>query len=294
MDCNALRLARFSLPAKFLLTLFLLLVGPGYLFGVANIVLQHQDADLEPGLSLDDLRRTFHGMEKTVTPQARVTVNSKMLEQVRPGGEMREHLEPGGQTAIRGLITWLASGAREADFAKQGLTEAGDPSARDVIAAHCVECHNADGGDMEDVPYAATAKAVPEYSLVMATATPEYDRHESGPQVLVLAPTSVKRFVHITHVHMLTIPVFTLIVGSLFLLTQFGPKVKLILGPLPMLAVMLDIGSWWLARFLEPCIYVIAAAGAIFGAAYALQVLCILGSMWLGRSDGPPLPEQQP
>jgi len=38
-----------------------------------------------------------------------------------------------------------------------------------------------------------------------------------------------------------------------------------------------------LARYVEPFIYVIGAAGALFGAAYALQVLCILGSLWLGK-----------
>lgn len=54
-----------------------------------------------------------------------------------------------------------------------------------------------------------------------------------------------------------------------------------------MLAVVLDIGSWWLARFFEPFVYVIAAAGAVFGAAYGLQILCIFGSMWLARSESP-------
>ena len=88
MSWDSLRLARLDLPAKLLITLFLAVVGPGYLFGTANILLKHQDADLEPGLSLDDLRRKFHGMEKTVTPDAKITVHSKMLEQVLPGGPM--------------------------------------------------------------------------------------------------------------------------------------------------------------------------------------------------------------
>jgi len=30
---------------------------------------------------------------------------------------------------------------------------------------------------------------------------------------------------------------------------------------------------------------VIAASGAIFGAAFALQILCILLSMWFGRTE---------
>ncbi len=34
------------------------------------------------------------------------------------------------------------------------------------------------------------------------------------------------------------IPVFTLLVGVLFLMTGFGEKLKLILAPLPMLAVL--------------------------------------------------------
>ena len=99
MNWDSLRLSELTLPAKLLVTLFLLIVGPGYLFGTANIMFQHQDADLEPGLGVDDLRRTFHGMEKQVTPDADITVNSTMLEQVRPGGDMRKHLKKGGVPA---------------------------------------------------------------------------------------------------------------------------------------------------------------------------------------------------
>jgi len=134
MNWDSLRLSRLTLPAKLLVTLFLLLVGPGYLFGMANILLKHQNADKEPGLSVDDLRRTFHGMEKEVTPDAEITVNSIMLEQVRPGGDMREHLEEEGEPAIRGLVTWLEEGAKEEDFAKAGLAVSGDPSAESVMA----------------------------------------------------------------------------------------------------------------------------------------------------------------
>ena len=69
---------------------------------------------------------------------------------------------------------------QEAEFAKPGLAEPGDPSAQQIIKAHCVECHNADGGDMEEVPYAATTDSEPEYKLVMTTAKPEITVQESG------------------------------------------------------------------------------------------------------------------
>lgn len=277
MSWESLRLSRLSLSAKLLVTLFLGIVGPGYLFGTANILLKHQDADLEPGLSVDDLRATFHGMEKTITPDDQVTVHSEMLTQVSPDGEMREHLEEGGEPAIHSLINWLEGGAKEDGFS------AGNPSPQQVIKSHCIECHNADGGDMEDLPFAASDEAEPEYMLVMAAAKPEFEIHESGPQTVVLGPMNAKRLVQVTHVHILSIPVFTFFVGILFLMTGFGEKVKLLLAPLPMLAVLLDISSWWLARFVEPFIYVIAASGALFGATYALQILCILYSMWIEK-----------
>ncbi|MBC8875962.1 MAG: hypothetical protein H8E44_41590 [Planctomycetes bacterium] len=288
MNWETMRLARLSLSAKALVSLFLLLVGLGYFAATANIYFQHQDADLEPGLTLDDLKRSFHGLEKEITPEAKVTVNSTMLEQVRPGGDMREHLDPGGEPAARALIFWLENGATEEDFAKSGLAQTGDLSAKEVIAAQCIECHNADGGDMEDVPFAADADSVPEFTLVAAVATPDVTIHESGPRRVTLAPIGLKKLVHVTHAHILSIPVFTLIVGVLFLMTGCGSTVKLILGPLPMLAVIADIGSWWLARFYEPFIYVIAASGAVFGATYGLQILCILASMWLGRKGDQP------
>ena len=40
MNWDSMRLATLSLPAKLLVTLFLLIIGPGYLFGTANIMLK--------------------------------------------------------------------------------------------------------------------------------------------------------------------------------------------------------------------------------------------------------------
>jgi hypothetical protein len=283
MNWDALRLARLSLPAKLLVTLLVLIIGPGFLFGTANTYFKHQDADGESGLTIDDLRATFHGMTKRFQPEDKVIVSSNMLTQVRPGGGMREHLEKGGEPAIRGLITWLENAAKEDEFVKAGLAQPGDPSAQAVIKAHCNECHRADGGDMQEVPYAATATSEPEYKRVLVTAAPQIKREHSGEQTVVIQPISAARLVHVTHAHVMAIPMFTFIIGVLFLMTGLPQFVKLLLGPLPLLAVLLDISGWWIARFVEPFIYVIGAAGALFAAAYALQLLCVLGSLWFGK-----------
>ncbi len=285
MNGETIRLARLSVPAKVLVTLFLLIVGPGYLCGTANIYFKHQMDDGEPGLTVDDLRAAFHGLEKKYQPDDTVTVNSAMLTEVRPDGSMREYLDKGGEPAVRALIKWLESEAKEADFDKPGLVEEGDPSAKAIIKAHCIECHNEEDGDSSDIPYATSKDNEPQYELVFAMAEPEITRHESGEQTRVIKPMSTQRLVHVTHAHVLSMPVFAFLVGMLFMATGLPNSVKLLLGPLPLLAIMLDIGSWWLARFVEPLIYVIAGAGGLFGAAYALQILCVLGSLWFGRKS---------
>jgi len=284
MNNDIFRLAKLSIPAKLLVTIFLAIIGPGYLFGTANIYYQHQYADDEPGLSLEDLRATFHGMTRTFEPDDKIIVNSVMLSEVQPDGSMREYLEEGGEPAVRALITWLENQAKEEEFAQSGLAQEGDPSAQEVIREHCIICHNADGGDMEDVPYAETDESDPDYALVMETATPDITVEDSGVQTKVYKPTSQPRLVHITHAHIFTMPMFTFFVGVLFLMTGISDKIKLLIGPLPMLAVLLDISSWWIARWVEPFIYVIAGAGAIFGFFYAIQILCIFGSLWFGRT----------
>lgn len=288
MNGEPLRLARLSLPAKLLVTLLVLILGVGYLFGAANILLKHESADGEPGVTIDDLRAHFHGMTRTFKPEDKVTVHSLMLKEVGPRGGMRDYLEQGGEPAVRALIKWLENGALEKEFDQPGLAEPGDPSARDVIKSQCVECHNADGGDMEDLPYAATADSDPEFKLVAEASEPEITREEQGMQTVEIKPISIPRLVQVTHVHILSIPVFTFLVGVLFLMTGLPQFVKLVLTPLPMLAIILDIGSWWAARWVEPFIYVIGAAGALFGVTYALQILCILLSTWFGRRDPGP------
>jgi hypothetical protein len=278
------RLANLSPAAKVTLTLFLAIVGPGYLVAVNNIYWQHNKADGREGMSVDDIRAVYHGMEVEVTEE--VVLESEMLEEVRPEGSMHRYLKKGGEPAIRALTRWLEDGAKESDFDRKALYAAGDPSAREVIAAQCVECHHADGGDMEDLPYAESADAQPRYELVAVTALPPAPKSETN--TMVIEPISVPRLVHITHAHILSIPVFTLMVAVLFLMTGFSPSVKLVLAPLPMLATGLDFASWWLARVAEPFVYGIAAAGALFGITYGLQIVCILGSMWFGKRAKPP------
>ncbi len=280
---GSFRLANLSTPAKVLVTAFLALIGVGYLIGVRNIFEHHTEADLKPGLTVDDLRRNYHGMDAEVTADSRAHSPSIMEQMVRPGGPMRKFLEKGGEPAVRSLTAWLESGSDESAFTQAALREPGDPSAQRVIGRQCVRCHNATDGEMADVPYAQSVLDEPEYALVMSVAAPLGGKPTPESKSMRLAPIGRPELVQVTHAHIMAIPVFTLIVGGLFLLTGVPDRLKAVLVPLPMLVLCADFASWWLARMIEPFIYVIAAAGAVFGLAFGTQILCIVYSLWFGK-----------
>jgi hypothetical protein len=276
-------LGSLPLGAKVTLTAFLALLGGGYLVALGNIYMHHAEADLEPGLTPADVVRVYHGLEKEMTVEM-VVPKSAMLKQVEPGGAMRKYLEKGGEESVRVLMAWLEDGAERDSFEKEELVEPGDPSPQDVIAETCVRCHNATSGEKSDTPYAETRDDLPTFELVSQVALPPVPDLESGKKTVYLPPMGLDALVQVTHVHIISIPMFALAVAALFLLTNQSARVKALLTPIPMLAVCLDIGSWWLARPLEPFAYLVAAAGAIFGTALALQLVCVLGSLWLGGS----------
>lgn len=284
---SSIRLGSLPLGAKVTLTAFIVLMAAGYLVGVTNIYVHHSEADLEPGLGPGDLLAVYHGLDKEV-PADQEPPKSEMLRRVEPGGNMRKYLERGGEEAVRTLIGWLEAGAREEDFTREGLFVPEDPSPRDVLAESCVRCHNARDGDKKDVPYAESRDDLPTYDLVRGEALPMrlppgLVDDASGPRTIRIEPISVERLVQVTHVHIISIPVFALAVAVLFFLSSASPRVKAILGPIPMLGVCLDVASWWLARPIAPFALVVGAAGAIFGTSLALQMLLVLKSLWLDR-----------
>jgi mono/diheme cytochrome c family protein len=278
-----IRLAALPLPAKLTLTAFLALVGTGYLVAAAKINVWHSEADGVAGMSPDDLRAIYHGMETTVTTQVRETLPAPMLREISPGGAMLKHLLKGGDSVERALTAWLEQGAKAEAFDKAGLVEAGDPSPKQIIAQRCTECHHADGGEEEDTPYAANATAEPQYELVAKQALPPLGPATDKTEVRRIEPVSARELLHVTHAHILSIPMFALAVAVLFLMTGLGQGFKLVVAPLPMIATCVDIGCWWLARPFEPAIFGILAAGALFGAGLGLQILCVLGSLWFGK-----------
>lgn len=280
MDANSQdrwtgRLPNLPVAVRIMLTAFLAIIGFGYLTAVANIFFRHELADGKPGLSLDDIRAVYGGLaSKDGKAPAAV---SRMLTMIR--GEMRQYISSESDFTV--LEEWLKSGGAEAGLDKGEKRK----TPRRVIIRDCLRCHAADAGtdiskkasfgpDEFTVDYARIA------GLVGSKRKDASGASFSPPQY------TMPHLVLFSHQHMLTIPMFTLVVGLLFMMTRLSWRWRSVLTPLPMVAILLDFSGWWLARLSNGFVVFIVAGGAIFSIAFGAQILIIAWDLW--RQPSPP------
>ncbi|NOT02090.1 MAG: hypothetical protein HOP29_15870 [Phycisphaerales bacterium] len=283
------RLASLPAPGKLILTLFLAMIGAGYLFALGNLYHQHAGADGRDGLTIDDLRAVFHGMTVEGEPAAAGVSGvprSRMMEMIEPGGKMRKHLNKGGPLAVRTLEAWLQRGASSDDWLRADPVEQGAPSPQDVIVAQCLDCHNAESGEKADAPFGPDLFTV-DPAMVQVFAAPGTAKGPApvGGAAKRLGPQPLAHLFLVTHIHMLSIPVFTLIVSGLFLLGDRRSTLRSVVAPLPMMALACDFSSWWLARTSDVFLHVIVIAGVVFAASLAIQLLGVFASIWSRRQS---------
>ena len=270
------RLAGLPVAVRIMLTAFLAIIGVGYLTAVANIYYRHKLADGKPGLSLDDIRAVYSGLaaEGGNAPAA----VSRMLTMIR--GEMRGYISTESDFAV--LENWLKAGGSEKGF-DEGE---GRKTPRRVMIRQCLRCHatSTDTEISRKSPFGSDEFTV-DYTLIAPLASAQ---RVAGEMTVISPPQyTMPRLILISHMHMLAIPMFTLVVGLLFMMTRLSWGVRSALTPLPMLALAVDFSGWWLARLADGFIYFIAAGGAIFGIVFGAQILVVAWDMWRRPSRVP-------
>jgi hypothetical protein len=165
-------------------------------------------------------------------------------------GTMREYF---GSDADHKLVKdWLLAGAPEASFA----------GVKTVLAASCGSCHSAS---------AATAGAVTD---TYADVQPLIQR-DTGK--------SVPRLVSISHTHVLaTLPVIFLLC-LVFAFTLQRELVKTVVILFSFFAIVLDIGSWWLAKFVPALAPLVIIGGIFLALSFLVLIVLSLHDLWLRR-----------
>jgi len=276
----SLYLRDWPISLRITMTAFLAMVGTGYLFALAQTYETHRNADGREGFTYNDLKAVYAGV--TVKIDEKTQLPSRMLEMIR--GAMREHLPTEDEFAS--LEAWLLEGAPEEGFIRAYPPAELSPEV--IIQDNCLRCHVPDGESGQEKahrsPFAEDLFAEANYVMVSKFTN---SKVESVSGERHIPPVSRKHLILITHAHMLSVPIFTLITSVLVLATRLPRPMKGVVVATPMVALLFDFAGWWLARVLPGSVWLIALTGPVYGLFLGLQIFAVFLAMWFGRRGEP-------
>jgi hypothetical protein len=149
------------------------------------------------------------------------------------------------------IFKWIHAGAPQNGYA----------AVAPIFKKECLLCHNPQNN----------------YSIPPLTSYEEVKKlvkTNTGENIIELA-----RF---SHIHRFGISLIFMITGSIFTLSETPVWVRVTLVVIPYLTIVMDIGSWWLTKYLDPAFaYVVLIGGAGMGIALAAQIFVPLWQMWI-------------
>lgn len=151
------------------------------------------------------------------------------------------------------IISWIHRGANEEEYQEQ---------IEPVFKKKCVSCHRTDS-DMDIPPLTS-------YQEVKET-------------VKMDLGMSIGSLVRVSHIHLFGIAFLFFLVGKIFILTEISIWLKRIMVMLPFVAIVFDIGSWWITHTYPVFAYTVVIGGLLMGFSFGFQVVVSLYQMWLWK-----------
>lgn len=148
------------------------------------------------------------------------------------------------------MVAWLKEGAEEASFAKD---------IKPILDKTCLACHVESSG--MNLPDFSTYAGIHKYAEV-----------DTGMSMVSLLKLS--------HIHLFGISLLLFMLGSIFIQTEINVWFKRFLVVSPMLAVFIDVLSWFLTKMDSNYAIVVIVAGGMLGISMSLQILISLVQIW--------------
>ena len=290
-----------SLPARLVLSAFLISVGVGYVSAMVQLHFQQSSRNGGPLPTKANVIDTFHGKKELTSQLVKLitgpeTGNPDTGDNMTPaffksdGGEYKKearkrsedevHAEREGERAA--ILAWVKDGVRKeyymedafplpADLKDKPLTErfnnAGKAKIRSIINERCARCHDPQNG----MGNAAN------FPLDNYVAIAKYAKVSRGFM-------SIEKLTQSTHAHLLSFAVLYCLTGLIFAFTSYPALIRGIIAPLVLVAQVADIACWWLARIEGPLGEQFAVAilytGGVVGVGLALQIILGLFDMY--------------
>jgi hypothetical protein len=304
------KLRNLDAPQKLLVGVIVSTVLSGYLAALANVFAQHSEADgksavkleeflavykkdgllplvdkMQQSLGMDDVIRHYHGTGGGTALQAALDGSMKSVieeKMVKDQGRSPESLKQ-AEALRQMLIEWshLPEVRRKAAYDEgTPVTDDGvaifDPKekdgekatvVKDTLQDYCVSCHKSGGTNQ-------TAAGLP---LVDYPSVVKYCVVDTGVSMKALALT--------THVHLLGFSVLFAMTGFLFSLTEFPWLVRFVFVPFTLMAQLLEIACWWLAKVDVFYAKMIFYLGPLVGLGLFIQAAGVLFDLAIRRKE---------
>jgi len=306
-------LRALPLPAKLVLSTFLIAVGIGYFSAMVQLHMQHGNRDGNPLPTPDDVVEHFSGV-KPYDGKAPVSKLEAILTGPIDGGFNKNNMVPAfhakatgyeKETKERGkevvdaerdaerrlLISWfnIEPEARKktyeaapvpAEFLGKPITEDvidGEKKTFNpaaVVEARCLKCHGEGGSNKPE--FDTFAKLEPLITAPPLEILP-------GNYVRSSKKASVEGLTQSTHAHLLSFAVLFTLTGMTFAFTSYPGYLRGFLGPIVLIAQLCDIACWWLARIdgIGPYFaQAILATGGVVGLGLTAQIVLSLFNLY--------------
>ncbi|HJN77260.1 MAG TPA: elongation factor-1 alpha [Myxococcota bacterium] len=153
------------------------------------------------------------------------------------------------------IVRWIQTGSPR---------EAWDQDIGATFAEHCVRCH----GTIAGLPSFTTYEGVKPYAEIDEGAT-------------------IDSLARVSHIHLFGIAFIFFFVAGIFSMTvRVPPWLKASVIGLPFLALVLDVGAWWMTKWYPSFAYVTIAGGSGYNLAGAFMILTSLYQMWVMKPSG--------
>ncbi len=147
------------------------------------------------------------------------------------------------------IISWIHRGARE-----KGFTDVAP-----IFKNNCAVCHNPQNN-----------RSIP--NLTGYDQIKNVVRTDTGEDIIQLA--------RVSHIHLFGISLIFIATGTIFAFSETPIWFRAVIVTIPYLTIIIDIGSWWLTKYLSPTFaWTVLGGGAAMGVALAVQIFVPLWEM---------------
>lgn len=162
-------------------------------------------------------------------------------------GAMRKNLDNDEQKLA--IERWVADGS----------TREGFDRVEEIFKSQCIRCHDA-FGEAEFAPLTTYEEVI------------KYTQPHQG--------ISWARIAKLSHQHLFGMGFIFFLTGLVLFRTERRPRLKTGLILISYLAILADIGGWWLTKLSAPFAYLVLAGGALSGICFTAMVIIACYEIW--------------